>query len=133
MAWNDKQTTKNRHFGQAFRHALAGIVALVRHERNARADLVCGCCAIILGLIVHLSWQRWLVLGVTILIVFAAEAVNTAIERLADSLAGGRYMQGIGDAKDLAAGAVLLICLGALLVALWVFGPSLLQIGKQFI
>jgi diacylglycerol kinase (ATP) len=117
---------KNKNFAQAARHALSGLANLVRTERNARIDLIAGCLAIIAGLILHLEWYRWVVLGICILAVIAAETMNTAIEALANAIAPDHRDVNTGRAKDLAAGAVLLVCIAVFLCGLWLFGPALL-------
>src|SRR5688572_14615989 len=68
-----------------------------------------------------------LVAGATAAVI-AAEMVNTAVERLCDFVAD---LHGIGqdprirDIKDLAAGAVLVVAMGAATVGVIVFGPLL--------
>ncbi|WP_127848143.1 diacylglycerol kinase family protein [Lacticaseibacillus hulanensis] len=117
---------KNKNFGQALHHALAGLVSMVRTERNARFDLLAAAIAICLAYFLHVQWYRWVVLAVCIAAVLAAEAINTAIETLANAIAPDHQLQATGRAKDLAAGATLLICLGVLAAAIWLFGPGLL-------
>jgi diacylglycerol kinase len=60
-----------------------------------------------------------------ITIVWAMEAVNTAVERLADAAVPEIHPL-IAQAKDAAAGAVLIAVLGAVVVGLLVLGPPLL-------
>ena len=52
----------------------------------------------------------------------AAEAVNTAVETLADAVKPERHPL-VGRAKDLAAAGVLLAAMAAATVGLLVFGP----------
>ena len=59
-----------------------------------------------------------------IALVWVAEAVNTAIEALADVVTSERH-PGIARAKDVAAGAVLLAAIASLVVAALVFVPRL--------
>jgi diacylglycerol kinase len=72
----------------------------------------------------HLGLVVW-----SIAAVLAAELMNTAIERTCDFIA---ELHGIGrdprirDIKDLAAGSVLIVALGALVNGIIVFGPELL-------
>lgn len=127
MASNGKQVGKNKTWPQSFRHALAG-VALLRGERNARLDLFWAVVSLIAAALLRLEWYRWLVLLIVITGVFAAEALNTAIERTVDAAVGDRYNKLAGQAKDLAAGFVLLVALAALIAAVWLFGPALLQL-----
>ena len=56
--------------------------------------------------------------------VWSAELLNTAVEALTD-LVSPEYHALAGKAKDVAAGAVLVVAAGALVVGLLVFGPPL--------
>ena len=127
MASNGKRVGKNISWFESLRHALAG-VALLRTERNARFEMVWALLSIILAAVLRLDWSRWVALGVTILLVLAAETVNTAIERAIDTAVGPRYTLLAKQAKDLAAGFVLLMATAAVLGGLWIFGPALLQL-----
>ncbi len=57
--------------------------------------------------------------------VWTAEGINTALERLADAVTTDHH-QLIGQAKDAAAGAVLIAAIGAATIGLLVMGPHLL-------
>jgi diacylglycerol kinase len=127
MASNGKQIEKNKSWAQSFRHALAG-VALLRTERNARLELLWAFVSIVAAALLHLEWYRWVVLLLVVTSVFAAEALNTAIERAVDAAIGAHYSQSAKEAKDLAAGFVLLIAGGAIISAFWLFGPALLRL-----
>ena len=71
-----------------------------------------------------MSKVEWLILVLTIFLVFSMEAMNSALEKLADRVSP-EYSPLIRDAKDLAAGAVLLVAIGAVIVGLIIFIPYL--------
>jgi len=106
---------------RSFRCAWRGLTLAAR-GRNFRIMLVVALAVIALGVIVGVSGTSWAILLVCIAGVLAGEAMNTAIERLADQIEQ-RYDQSIGDIKDLAAGAVLLGSGIAALVGVVVFWP----------
>ena len=81
--------------------------------------------AICLACYFRLSAVEWLVLIVAIALVFCAEALNTALERVVDLLEPKRHPLA-RDAKDLAAAGVLMASLSALIVGVILFGPRLL-------
>lgn len=110
-----------RSFGFAFR----GITALVRSENNARIHLVATLMAVGLGFFLAISALEWAVIGLAIALVWAAEAVNTALERLVD-LVSPNYDPRAGDVKDLAAAAVFFLSAGAFLAGVVIFLPKLL-------
>ena len=66
-------------------------------------------------------WER------PIAMVWAAEAVNTAIELLGDATSADPHPM-IGRAKDAGAGAVLIAAIAAAAVGLIVLGPPLLSL-----
>ena len=114
-----------RSRARSFRNAGRGLAQLARSEPNAWIHavatlLVCG-----LALVLGVGLAAWCWLVAAIAAVWAAEALNTALESLADAVHPGRH-PGIGRAKDLAAAAVLISALGAALVGLLVLGPPLL-------
>jgi diacylglycerol kinase (ATP) len=74
------------------------------------------------AIVMHVSvadW-RWLILSITI--VLAAEAGNSAIEQLCDLLHPGQH-PAIKRVKDLAAGGVLLCAVAAALIGAATFLP----------
>lgn len=110
----------------SFGHALRGLVRLLATQANARIQLGAAACAVALGLWLGLSAMEWALLGLTIALVLCAEALNTAIEYAVD-LASPEWHALARDAKDIAAGAVLLASLAALGVGLALFLPKLLE------
>ena len=68
---------------------------------------------------------EWIAIVFAIAMVLAAEAVNSSIEALAD-LVSPSYNEAIKRTKDLAAGAVLILAIGAAIVGLIIFVPKIL-------
>jgi diacylglycerol kinase len=110
-----------------FAYAIQGVVFLVRSQPNARLHLLAtlGVCAA--GIYFGLNRAEWLWITVAIVLVWGAEAFNTALEQLADALHPERHA-GIGRAKDVAAGAVLIAAVGAAVIGVLVFVPHLIQL-----
>ncbi len=119
---NDGFTLRKRI--RSFRYAGRGIADLFR-EDNARIHAAAAILAAIFGLWLGLTPTEWAVIALTIGAVLAAEAVNTAIESLSDLVSPG-YDEHIRRAKDLAAGAVLLLAVAAVAVGLFIFLPKLI-------
>jgi diacylglycerol kinase len=71
-----------------------------------------------------LSPTEWAIIALTIALVLAAEAFNTVAETAVD-LAAAEYHPLAKIAKDVAAGAVLLMAIAAVVVGLLVLGPPL--------
>jgi diacylglycerol kinase (ATP) len=77
---------------------------------------------IMAGLVWRLSTLEWCAVVVASVTVWVAEGLNTALELLADAVSPAFHPL-IGQAKDVAAGAVLLAATGALVIGVLVFGP----------
>jgi len=75
-----------------------------------------------LGLVLELAPLEWCVLVLAITAVWTAEALNTAPEFLAD-VASPEFHPLVGKAKDVAAAAVLIVALGAVVLAAPVLVP----------
>lgn len=105
-------------------HALRGLGFLVRTERNARIHAAATVVILTLAAALQVDADGWCWLIVAIAMVWIAEALNTAIERLADRVSLERHPL-IGQAKDLAAGATLVASIAAVAIGLIVLGPPL--------
>ena len=125
---NDKLTISKRL--QSFRHAFTGLATLFATQHNAILHLIATIAVVVLGLFFDLSLIEWALIALTIAAVLAAEALNTAIEFLGDAISPDHHPL-IGKAKDVAAGAVLLVALGALAVGLLVFVPHFLNMLRN--
>ena len=112
---------------QSFIYAFRGIVTLVKTQHNAWIHLFATLGVIFLGFHFGVSGAEWSLLIVAISIVWFAEALNTAIEFLADSITKEHHPL-IGKAKDVAAGGVLVAAIGAAVIGIIVFWPYVNQI-----
>jgi diacylglycerol kinase (ATP) len=108
----------------SFKHAFSGVWYVVRTQRNARIHLAAALVVIALGLWLGLSYTQWAVIVLTIGLVLAAEAFNTVAEAVVDLATAERHPLA-KIAKDVAAGAVLLMAITAVLVGLLILGPPL--------
>jgi diacylglycerol kinase (ATP) len=106
----------------SFRHAWRGIVLIVRTQHNAWIHLVATVGVVIAGRWTRLSWVEWAALVLAIGLVWVAEALNSAVEFLADEVSLEKRER-IGQAKDAGAGAVLLAAISAAVVGLIIFVP----------
>jgi diacylglycerol kinase len=116
-----------RRLERSFAAAFAGLFHLVRHEPNAQIHLACALGASALGLWLGLPPLEWALVVVLFGLVIGLEAMNTAIEGLAD-LAMPAQDARVRTIKDLAAGGVLAAALAAAAAACVLFGPRLLRL-----
>jgi diacylglycerol kinase len=112
---------------RSFGYAFDGLRWLVRTQPNFRIHLVIALLAVLLALALHLSLAELGLLALTIGLVLALEALNSALEALCD-VASPTYHALIKVAKDVSAAGVLLASFSAVVVGLALFAPRLLAL-----
>ena len=105
----------------SFRYAFGGLWLLLSAEVNMRIHALATVVVIAAGLWRGLSAERWALLVLAIGTVSTAEALNTALERLADLCSGGKYHPLVKVIKDVAAAAVLIAAIVSVVVGALVF------------
>lgn len=120
-------TFSAERFIKSLRHALRGVGRLFTSEPNARIHLIFVAAVPIAALLLRASPTEWIVLLLCIAGVLSAEAINTSIEKLSDRVST-EYSPLIRDAKDLAAGAVLILAIISAIIGLIIFLPKLLAL-----
>lgn len=107
-----------------FVYAARGIFFLIKTERNATFYLIVMAFLGFFGWRYQLRLSEWIALILAMSLVWMAEALNTAIELLADEISEEKRDR-LGKAKDVAAGGVLLAAMGAAIVGVIIFWPHL--------
>ena len=110
---------------KSFVYAGKGIITLFKHEHNAWIHCIFTILVITAGFYFDVTKSEWVTLVLCIGIVFAAEAFNTAIEKLTDLVSPDIHPLA-GKAKDLAAGAVLISAITAAIIGLIIFLPYII-------
>lgn len=110
---------------RSFRYAFQGISTLIRSEHNARIHLVATILVIAAGFIFSITPMQWVAVVLCISAVFSLEAVNSAVEALAD-LVSPDYHPLVKKAKDVASAAVLIAAMASVVVAAIIFIPYIL-------
>jgi diacylglycerol kinase (ATP) len=77
------------------------------------------------GLFFGLNTVEWLLIILTVTMVWAAEILNSSLEEVVD-LVSPEYDVRAGRAKNMSAGAVLVTALGAVFVGIMIFGPRII-------
>ena len=113
---------------RSFGHAGNGLRVLISGQHNAWIPATLTGVAIGLGFALRISGLEWCAIVIVIALVWVAEGCNTALELLADA-AVPEQNEKIGQAKDTAAGAVLVAAIAAATVAAIVFLPRLLALA----
>jgi diacylglycerol kinase (ATP) len=108
-----------------FRHAFRGLVVLVNTQRNGRFHLVSTIVVLTLSFVLDITTIHWAIISLAIGAVWAAEALNTGLEFLADRVAP-EWHELTGKAKDVAAGGVLAVSITAAVTGFLIFLPYIL-------
>lgn len=111
----------------SFGYAFNGILLLIRNEHNAWVHSSIGVCVLLLSWWLDISTIEWVVVIMMVGGVLAAEAINTAIEVLADEVST-EYSLRIKHAKDLAAAAVMLTAIASAVAGAIIFVPKILAL-----
>lgn len=111
-----------RKFIKSFSYALMGIWTASK-EQNMRFHLVSMVVVIVAGTLTSLSTTEWLIIILLMALVIGTEMINTAIERVVD-LASPEIHPLAKDAKDVAAGAVLVFAVCSVIIGVLIFLPK---------
>ena len=111
-------------FLTGFKFACDGARYLFRSQLNARVHLAIALAVVLAGFLFGITATEWCLIVLCIALVFAAEALNTAIEALADATHPEQHPL-IGRAKDVAAAAVLICATGSAVIGAIIFLPYL--------
>jgi diacylglycerol kinase len=107
-----------------FVYAYRGLMLAVRQEESFRVHLPAAMAALLLAGVVRLPPAHWAILLLSIAGVLSAELLNSGLERLAAATSPGHHPL-VGQALDMAAGAVLVASVGAVGVGITLLGPPL--------
>ena len=125
---NNKRKWKNRDVISSLEFALTGIFTAFKEEKNMRSHVLSAVAAIIAGLIFRISATEWLFLLLSIFLVIAFEIMNSAVENVVDLASDYHFSMRAKNAKDMAAGAVLVVSGFAVITGLIIFLPKLWEI-----
>ncbi len=116
---------------KSFYYAVKGVADLLRTEQNARIHLIATIAVFILAVLFRINRLEVAVIFMAVILVFAMEIINTAIEKMLDLLhPQSHYM--IAKIKDAMAGAVLISATIAVVVFVLVFYPHFINWWQSF-
>ena len=122
---NEKFSIKKRI--KSFSYAFAGLRVLFREEHNSWIHAVAAVLAVAMGFLFRISPMEWIAVVIVIGMVFAAEIINSSIERTADFVKAERDDRK-RDIKDLGAAAVLVCAIAAAVVGIIIFLPKIIAL-----
>ena len=104
----------------SFKYAIEGLTAALKKEPNLKFHLVFALFVIVAGFILRISQRDWIIVVILIGLIISVELTNTAIEAIVDAFAPTEH-PGAKLAKDISAGAVLVVSITAAACGLIVF------------
>lgn len=111
-----------RKFIRSFGYAYCGIVTACK-EQNFKSHILSAVIVLIAGYFTGLTRIEWFIVLILIALMFALEMMNTAIERVVD-LASPNIHPLAKQAKDIAAGSVLVFAVFSAIIGLLIFLPK---------
>lgn len=121
------KTQGKEKFTKSVGHALDGIEYAINHERNIKIQIFIGIIASVLGFLLNISIIEWVVVILLIATILALELINTAIERTVD-LVTKDYEELAKVAKDMAAGAVLVVSMFSVIIGVLIYIPKIIDV-----
>ena len=122
---DNKRKWKNRDLITSLEFAFTGILTAIKEERNMRKHAATALIVILAGFVFRVSGIEWLFLLLSIFLVIAFEILNSAIENVVDLASHYHFDMLAKKAKDMAAGAVLVVSVLAALIGLLIFIPRI--------
>jgi diacylglycerol kinase len=119
---------KKQNFSNTFKNARKGVRLTLKSERNLRVHLFTAVLVIITALVLKFSIIKICIILLTISAVISAEMFNSAIEFSLDAIFHNKYSKMVGMAKDIAAGAVMIVTVCAVLIGVLLFVPPVYKI-----
>ena len=117
---------KTKKLINSFKYAIYGIVTSFKTERNMKIHILVMILVIISGIVFKVSLLDWIILVTMFGLVISAELFNTAIETAIDMITKEKNEKA-KIAKDVAAGAVLVLAIASVIVGLIIFIPKILN------
>ena len=116
---------KKNNIFNSFKCAFNGIKNVFIKERNFKIHTLFMILVIIFGFILKISVTEWLICLICFALVLGAEMINSSIEITVD-LAEPNINNNAKLAKDIAAGAVLILAIFSAIIGLIIFIPKVI-------
>ena len=123
---NPQKKWKNKNLVASMEFAITGVITAFKEERNMRKHAVSAILVTVAGAIFQITAIEWLFLLLAIFLVITFEIINSAIENVVDLASNYHFSMLAKNAKDMAAGAVLVISGYAVVTGLIIFVPKII-------
>ncbi len=117
-----------KRFIKSFGYAFQGIRYAFYHEQNIIVMGIIGAIALLLGIILKISYIERITIILLITIILPLELVNTAIEAVVNMHDGEKKSKYGKIAKDCASGALAIASIFASVIGLMIFIPYIIDL-----
>ena len=121
---------KNKKLINSFKCAIQGIIQAMKTERNVKIHITIMILVIISGIVFKIAKQEWITCIILFGLVISLELVNSAIETTVD-IAMPEISEKAKNAKDIAAGSVLVSAISSAIIGLTIFIPKIIEFIKN--
>ena len=104
--------------------ALRGALLLIRTEASIKVQVFIAIVMTAAGFFFDISNVEWILQILTIAIIMGTEGLNTAIEKVSDFVQP-EFDEKIGFIKDVSAGAVMIVSIGATIIGCIIYLPKI--------
>jgi diacylglycerol kinase (ATP) len=118
----EESFVKNRVKSVGF--AFRGALLLIRTEASIQVQASIVVLITVMGFYFHISPTEWILQILAISLVLGIEGINTAVEKTADFI-HPEFDKKIGFIKDISAGAVMFVSIGAIITGLIIYLPKI--------
>lgn len=108
----------------SFKYAIQGILSSFKNERNMKIHIFIMIVVISAGIILKINKYEWIACILCFAIVISGELFNTVIETVVDMVMPYKNEKA-KIAKDISAGAVLILAMGAAIVGIIIFSSKI--------
>lgn len=116
---------KRKKIINSFRYAFEGLISSLKTERNMKIHILAMILVIALGFLLKINTKEWIICIICFANVIAGELFNTAIETVVDIVMPHKNEKA-KLAKDISAGAVLVLAIGSAVIGLIIFVPKII-------
>ena len=116
---------KNKKMINSFKNAFNGMIVSFKQERNMKIHISIMFLVILLGIIFKIKMVEWIICIICFALVIGGELFNTAIEITVD-IAMPNFNEKAKKAKDISAGAVLVLAIASAIIGFIIFVPKII-------
>ena len=124
MSSEIKVVEKSKKLINSFKYAIQGTLSSFKTERNMKIHIFIMILVIIAGFILKINKYEWIACILCFAVVISGELFNTAIETVVDMVMPYKNDKA-KIAKDIAAGAVLTLAIGAAAIGAIIYVPKI--------